>query len=82
MSGVTKYCISIEISLILKGPFMHALHIMAVSNKAHMTCVGQTNPHILRSKVLSPISKAEAKVAMFCVDQVNFHLLVTFNFIT
>ena len=65
MSRDIKYCISIEITLILKSPFMDALRIMAGTNKAHMTCVGQTNPHILRSKVLSPISKAEAKVAMF-----------------
>ena len=50
MSGVTKYCISIEITSIWKSPFMHASHIMPGTNKAHMTRVGQTNPHILRSK--------------------------------
>ena len=36
--------------------------MMGGTFKAHMRCVGQTDPQIQRSKVLSPFAKAEAKV--------------------
>ena len=64
MLRVAKYWISLEIISTYKSSFMHALHIIPGTNKAHMRCVGQTNPQILRSKVPSPISKAEAKVTL------------------
>ena len=37
--------------------------IMGGTFKAHMRCAGQTDPQIQRSKVLSPFTKAEAKMA-------------------
>ena len=42
--------------------------MMGGTIKEHMRCVGQTNPQILRSKVLSPISKAKAKVDVLQPD--------------
>ena len=44
------------------------LHIMGGTIKAHIICVGQTNPQIIRSKVLSPLSKGKPKVAILQVD--------------
>ena len=57
-----KNCVSLEIMSISKKTFTPTLHIMWGTIKAHMRCVGQTNPQILRSKVLSPVTKAKAKV--------------------
>ena len=50
MLRVSKYWISLEIISTYKSSFMHALHIIPGTNKAHMRCVGQTDPQILRSK--------------------------------
>ena len=65
MIPLTKHCIFLEIMLICKSDLMLTLHIMVETIKAHMSCVGQTNPQILRSGVPSPISKGEPKVATF-----------------
>ena len=65
MIALTKHCIFLEIMLIGKSHFMLTLHIMVETIKAHMSCVGQTNPKILRSEVLSPISEGEPEVTTF-----------------
>ena len=65
MIALSKNCVSLEILSISKIPSTPTLHIMGGTIKAHMRCVGQTNPQILRSEVLSPISKGEPKVTTF-----------------
>ena len=41
--------------------------MMGGTFKAHMRCVGQTDPQIQRSKVPSPLTKAEAKVSTLTI---------------
>ena len=60
---LSKNCIFNEIMPIPKIYFIPIQHIMGGTIKAHMRCVGQTNPQIQRSKVPSPLSKAKAKVS-------------------
>ena len=60
-----KNCVSLEIMSISKKTFTPTLHIMWGTIKAHMRCVSQNNPQILRSEALSPISKGEPKVTTF-----------------
>ena len=62
MFHVTKYCVYIEILSILKIPFIRTLRITPGTNKPQMRYVGQTGLQIIRSKVLSPISKGKPKV--------------------
>ena len=57
-----KNCVSLEIMSISKKTFTPTLHIMWGTIKAHMRCVSQNNPQILRSEVLSPITEAKAEV--------------------
>ena len=54
--------------LIPKMYFIPIHNTMGGTFKAHMRCVGETDPQIQRSKVPSPlITKAEAKVSTLTI---------------
>ena len=61
MITLPKNCVSLEIMSISKKTFTPTLHIMWGTITAHMKCVSQTNPQILSSEVLSPITEAKAE---------------------
>ena len=65
MITLPKNCISLEIMSISKTAFTPTLHIRWGTSKAHMRCVSQTNPQIIRSEILSPITEAKAEAGYF-----------------
>ena len=64
---LSKKIIFNKIMPIPKMYFIPIHDMMGGTFKAHMRCVGETDPQIQRSKVLSPLTKAEAKVASLTV---------------
>ena len=68
MIALSENCVTSELMEIPKILIIPTLHIMRGYIKAQMRCVGRTNPQILRSKVSSPIAKADAKVAVIHLD--------------
>ena len=64
---LSKNCVFNKIMPIPNIYFILIHHMMGGTFKAHMRCVGQTDPQIQRSKVLSPLTKAKAKVTILTI---------------
>ena len=65
--SLSKKFIFNKITPIPKMYFVPIYDMMGGTFKAHMRCVGQTDPQIQRSKVPSPLTKAEAKVSTLTI---------------